>query len=431
MAQSKFTPVERSLLRLFPSTRIRALARSLGVVKKFRKVDPVAFVWTLVVGFGTGRERTIAGLRRLYQAQTGRRLVPSAFYDRFTPALTRLLRELIDQSFGELESQGAALKGRLSSFKELLAIDSTVVRLADALRKTFPACRTNHTVAALKVHMVMSVFGASPRRIRVTAERAADGKNLKVGPWVAGRLLLFDLGYYSYRLFAHIVAEDGHFISRLKENANPLIVSASDKRFVGKRLQDVLPTLRRDILDAEVEVDFKRRTYGGKRSGAFGRFRMVAVRDDGEGRYHTYLTSVPAETLTAEDVARIYGLRWEVELLFKELKGAYRLEDMPSSKQHITEALLYASLLSLVVSRILLRAARRTLTRDLKGRLRYLRWSAVLRDYAPLLLGQTLSAAGCHISTAMTTFATMLAEAVDPNASRGDLLTRTEALVSS
>lgn len=43
------------------------------------------------------------------------------------------------------------------------------------------------------------------------------------------------------------------------------------------------------------------------------------------------------------------------------MKSHYRLEDLPSRKPHVVEALLYASLVTLVVSRRLLRAVRRTL----------------------------------------------------------------------
>ena len=64
----------------------------------------------------------------------------------------------------------------------------------------------------------------------------------------------------------------GYFVSRLKGNANPLIVAANRKwrgnsiDVVGKRLRDVLPLLKREVLDVEVEVKHKRRKYRGKQS---------------------------------------------------------------------------------------------------------------------------------------------------------------------
>ena len=49
---------------------------------------------TLVLGLDRGAKRTVASLRRAYAMSTKTTLAPSAFYDRFTPALAELMREL-------------------------------------------------------------------------------------------------------------------------------------------------------------------------------------------------------------------------------------------------------------------------------------------------------------------------------------------------
>ena len=61
---------------------------------------------------------------------------------------------------------------------------------------------------------------------------------------------------------------------------------------VGKKLRDVLPRLKREILDVEVEVEFKRRKYKGKQSTVKRRFRMVCAFNSDSGEYHTYLTNI-------------------------------------------------------------------------------------------------------------------------------------------
>ena len=43
----------------------------------------------------------------------------------------------------------------------------------------------------------------------------------RVGPWGRDHLLMFDLGYFRYRLFACIVRNGGYFLTRLKGNADP------------------------------------------------------------------------------------------------------------------------------------------------------------------------------------------------------------------
>ncbi|MBI3926959.1 MAG: transposase [Armatimonadetes bacterium] len=57
----------------------------------------------------------------------------------------------------------------------------------------------------------------------------------------------------------------------------------------------------------------------------------MGVRNDDTGAYHLYLTNIPADRLSPEDIARTYAARWEVELIFKELKSHYRLEEIPTT----------------------------------------------------------------------------------------------------
>src|SRR5690606_15934005 len=148
--------------------------------------------WTLVLGFGAGRERTIAGLRRAFEITTGISLAPSAFYDRFTPALVKLMKAVVGRVLAEIAEPSRQLGGVLASFRDVVMTDSTVIRLHDLLQKAYPACRTNHTRAALKMHTVLSVHGAGPRSIKITSERVHDGPVFKVGKWVRERLLVFD-----------------------------------------------------------------------------------------------------------------------------------------------------------------------------------------------------------------------------------------------
>ena len=59
---------------------------------------------------------------------------------------------------------------------------------------------------------------------------------------------------------------------------------------------------------------------------------------------------MPAEDYRAPDIAKLYQARWEVELLFRELKTTYGLDEINSTKPEVVEALILIGLLSLVVS---------------------------------------------------------------------------------
>jgi len=77
------------------------------------------------------------------------------------------------------------------------------------------------------------------------------------------------VGFYKYQLFTRIKENGSYFVSRLKKNANPLIIKANRTckgrsiDVTGQHLKDVLPKLTRNVLDVEVEVSFKRRSYNG------------------------------------------------------------------------------------------------------------------------------------------------------------------------
>jgi len=432
MARSKCIDVQEVLTSLISARRLNRLARETGVVVRNRKVKALALFWSLVLGFGAGSERTLAGLRRHFEQASGVTLVPSAFYLRFTPALARLLKTVLVEVLDKVSEQTGALKGPLSAFRDVVAIDATVIRLHDLLAKAFPACRTNHTRAAVKLHAVMSVTGKGPRSVKLTSERVHEGPVLRAGRWVEGRLLLFDLGYYRFQLFACIERCKGYFVTRLKDRANPTITAVHCRwrgasiPLVGQRLADVLPRLKRQVLDVEVELTFKRRSYNGKRSVARARFRLVGVRNPGGEGYHLYLTNVPPEQLSAEDIAATYAARWMIELVFRELKRHYRLDQVPSAKRHVVEALLYAALLALVVSRQLL-AALRQRSNQPDDRLPEERWAALFAQFAQHMLWLLLSPRAERRPFAKALARVLAAEAVDPNCSRRRLLARVES----
>ena len=385
MADCQSTRVRQTLKSLFSDQRLNALARTTGFVIRQRKVKPVAFFWTLVLGFGIGSVRKVSGLRRAYQRSTGITLVPSSFYDRFNTRLVAFLKGTVEHALGEFRIAFCEIGDRFDCFQDVMITDSTVIKLHDALANLFPGCRTNTAPASVKLHAVMSVKGRGKSTVKLSGGRVHDRRKLVVVPWVKGKLLLFDLGYYDFALFRNIVRSGGHFLTRLKENANPKIVGVfegsaiDEKRLLGQSLQAVLCGLRRDFL--EVEVRAKTRRYKGRQSSTVERFRLVAVRDSEERKYHCYLTSIPAEVLSAKEVASTYRARWEIELVFKELKSGYRLDDVDSRKKEVVQSLIYAAVLTFLASRRRLRSIACRLG-ELRDRITPRRWWTVFTEYA-------------------------------------------------
>ncbi|SNQ61405.1 transposase (fragment) [Candidatus Methanoperedens nitroreducens] len=166
---------------------------------------------------------------------------------------------------------------------------------------------------------MVSAVANSPKSISIHAESTNELKTLRIGPWIKDRILLIDLGFYKHQLFARIKENGCYFVSRLKGNADPLIVDVHNTcrgnsiDVKGKYISEILPKLKRQVLDVEVEVSFKRRKYNGKERLDTEQFRLVAVFNEDEEKYHVYLTNISKDVLEAEDVAKLYGARWDIE----------------------------------------------------------------------------------------------------------------------
>ena len=359
MARPKSIDIAGELNNVLSVRWLRRTARELGMVVRQRKVDAASFVYSLIFGVSVGSGRSLASLRRFFMLSTDTVLAPSSFYKRFTEETVAVLHAALDHVLEEVRSTRTDAQEVLGAFKDLLATDGTVLRLHDLLAKRWRASRTNHTQAAARLHLVMSVIGHGARRVALTGERASERDILKVGPWIRGHLLLMDLGYYSFGLFDRIDRHGGFFLSRLKSNANLRIIqdnrpssSPSAVELTGQMLASIRHGLGRAVVDVMVEVKVPRgRKIRGRQRRKARQFRMVGIRHDATRSYHWYITNIPLQWVDGEQMGTLYAMRWEVELIFRELKSQLGLGELSSSNPHVVESLICAAVIGLLQSR--------------------------------------------------------------------------------
>lgn len=416
--------IERELCALFPSEWLRETAKETGLIKRERKIDPVIMFWVLVLGYGITLQRTLAGLKRAYETSSKEILCDSSWYYRFTPELVAFLHECVKRGIKHMAQDRCRTPDkRLSSFEDILIHDNTIIRLHEKLAKIWPATRSRKAAAGVKICTLISAIANSPKSVALYAENTNDLKTLRIGPWVKSRILLIDLGFYKYQLFTRIKENGGYFLSRLKSNSNPLILEVNRIHrgrsidVKGKQLQEILINLKRKVLDVEVEVTFKRRAYNGKKSDDVERFRLVAVYNQDEEKYHTYITNISSDVLEAEEVARLYGARWEIEILFKELKSKYALDVVPTSNPRVIEAFIWIAILTLIASRKIYSIIRR-LNPDAKMvRFTHLRWGTIFAEKSGFQLMAILRFLGLEHSFD-THLKVYSSEALDPHVNR-------------
>jgi putative transposase len=274
-----------------------------------------------------------------------------------TPLFAAYLRDLVEFALDEV-AVPHILSNEFDRFRDVMIADATVLRLHRFLVDEFQGLREEQ--AGAKLHLLHNVIDRTIEKISITGERPHDSTEFNTGSWLEGRLLILDLAYFKYRRFAPIDENGGYFVSRLSRTTKPEIVAELREwrgraiPLEGEQVFDVVEDLQRKYIDVEVEVSFQRREYAGTQSWSTKRFRVVGVRNEDADDYHLYITNLPREWFLPTDIATIYRCRWEVELLFRELKTLYELDKFDTSNPAVVKILLYATILTLLVSRELL-----------------------------------------------------------------------------
>jgi len=342
--------------RAFPSDELRERARATNLVERERKFDVVALFYTLSFGFAAGSDRSLqAFLERYVEMADCEELSYASFHEWFEPTFVALLREILDDAIENLDTGRANLNGRLDRFRDVLIADGTIVNLYEDATDVYTA--TGEDQAGLKLHLTESLSTGLPTRFQTTDAKTQERSQLPTGEWVAGALILLDLGFYDFWLFDRIDANNGWFVSRVKDDANFGIVEelrtwrGNSISLEGESLQDVLDDLQRQEIDVQITLSFDRKRGSG--ASATRTFRLVGLLNQETGEYHLYLTNLERDNYNAPDIAQLYRARWEIELLFKELKSQFGLDEINTTDAYIIEALIIMSAISLMMSRVI------------------------------------------------------------------------------
>jgi putative transposase len=418
--------LENTIRNIFPEIWLRQLAIKTCFIKRERKIKSEVIFWVLTLGFCVYNQHTIASLKRLYEMEANISISDSSWYDRFTPELVEFLHQCVIHGIEELAKEpGRKLSNKLKNFQDVLIQDSTIVRLHSSLADKFPAARSRTVTAGVKVSIMVSAIVNGPKTIALYSEKTAEIKTLRIGPWIKDRILLVDLGFYKNQMFARVEENGGFFVSRIKKNMDPIVVSIEEgvpktkcKEFIGKPTSKCIQQLPGKDVDAIVRIAFKRRKYKGKQKKDEMRVRLVAVYNDEDEKHHIYITNIQKDVLNAKDIAKLYGARWDIELLFKELKSRYALDVLETKNVQIIEALIWTSMLTLIVSRRIYSLVKNSTAHPTKmARYTQLRWSKIFAEKAADLLTVILHRCGIQ-RTFETTMSVYKSQALDPHVNR-------------
>lgn len=414
--------IEQTLQEFVPAKEIRTKALELGVVKRLRKVDACVLALTLILFVSTRDGRSVAGLRRAFALHAGVLLSRSSFAARFSRTLEELLDWLLTRIIEKSRKDVLPVRKAVGGFDDIIAVDSSVAKVADALRSVWKGTRNNSAAAALKVHTFIRALTGELLRYRLTAESYGDSRGFGVGPWIRNCLMLMDMGYSSPSLWRRVASHGGFFITRLPADRDPVITSENRRhrgrarKLTGENLREALRNCKRTVVDVNCRFRARVRGYkGGKGKYREVEFRVVAMLDPKTKEYHLYVTNVPIARLVGEQVGAMYALRWEVELFYKAAKSGSALAELPTANQVVVRIMVKAALIRTALAMVAKRRLEEALPESV--RVNPLAWMKIWNEIGSALLRDLLRTTWSPIAPDVT-WARLLD---DPNPGRAVL----------
>lgn len=343
---------------------INELAIQTGFLKRQpKKIDPsnllVSFFSMLI-----GKNNSLVSIAATLGMLQKKRISKQAVDKRINSSWVDFLKSFLEKSLSHyVQIKRTFNDGSvLSAFNRVLIQDSTNIALSPKLIKHFPGPRNGMgcSTAMMKIQSIFNLlterfilFDISPFSKN---DQSASGDILK---WIQpGDLIIRDLGYFVLDVFKKIHSLNAYFISRLKHG---ILVFDQD----GKTRFDLVRHLRKESsLDALVcfgkEEKFSARLVAIPVSDEVAALRRRKARRNRDRRmnpskdhlflmgWDIFITNADCRMLSSEQIAKLYRLRWRIEILFKSWKSNFHIMNVPNASVVRVLSYVYATLIFIV-----------------------------------------------------------------------------------
>jgi len=328
--------------KFFDKAVINRIGSTSGFIsRKGAAISPFAFVLGLIQCCCSGCN-TYRAWAAAIGTITGKEVSKQALFKRMNEHTVSFSRQLLERVL-ILRLKELKQARLFKLFRRVLLADSTTLSLPQVLAKEFPgnvSGGVQKAVARLQCTLELN----SMQWLQLSLDAFTDndqGASGKVVPLLhKGDLLLRDLGYFVLKVLGEIISNKAFFISRLRYGLNWYDAKS------GKQInwKEVLAPKRKRVVDKTVVI--------GKAEQLMVRVILIPLpaeqieqrirkaKKDRDKRlnhgedyyrwlsYHVFITNVKKETLSAREVAEVYGVRWFIELLFKAWKSGGHLQTM-------------------------------------------------------------------------------------------------------
>lgn len=196
----------------------------------------------------------------------------------------------------------------------LQIIDSTTISLFSNLifKGVGRHPKTGKKKGGIKVHANIHANEGVPSDIRFTSAATNDSFMLKPANYVCGDIVTMDRAYIDYAKFEQLTQNGVIYVTKMKKN------------LAYETLEDTMYMHPEGLMQYRVQhVVFKKRLKGGETIEHHA--RIITYVDIKKNRAKLVSLLTNDMEMAVEDIVNIYRKRWEIELIFKQLKQNFPL----------------------------------------------------------------------------------------------------------
>ena len=223
--------------------------------------------------------------------------------------------------------------------------DSTTISLFQDILKCVGRKPQNGKVkGGIKAHTIINADEKVPHMIWYTSAATNDHILLSKLELDPNTIYVFDKGYNDYKAFLRFTEGKTGFVTRLKDNADYEQIEEID----------IPENIHHGVIKDEI-IQVTVKTENGKSKKL--KLRRVAFWDDISKRLFIYITNL--FELRADLIAALYKIRWQIELLFKQLKQNFPLRYFLGDNENAIKIQIWCAL----IANLLLTVIKKTVKR--------------------------------------------------------------------
>lgn len=366
-----------------------------------QRVSPLSgfiFLQASVFGFIDDPEANLDDLAG-YCADLGVDISAQGLDQRINARTVDFFEVMLSQAIDQFKNSLPLPLPILQQFSAINLVDSTTVSLPETMVAEYPGCGGDGPVASLKVQLNFEFLGGNLTHIVFRPGKEPDQAFEDALDWVqSGSLNIRDLGYFSLDNL-QTIASRAYYISRFLFGTGlfsattgqsldlPQLLKQQPRRSfemeVRLGVKHQLPS-RLIAIPLPQEVADRRRQRAKENARRKGRTPSAAYLSTLD--WLLFVTNVPEPMLSIEQVALLYRVRWQIELVFKLWKSYGSLQRTQTWRRERILYELYAKMIGLVLTQFLLSPWRMPAGATANLELSMFKFRDILQDFAKELM---------------------------------------------